>query len=325
MEHKLVCLGEILMDFLPLPTEGEVAGFTLHPGGGPFNVAVGLARLGQPTAFVGKIGTDYFGRRLRRTVRAEGIDDRWLLDVAAPSTLAFVTVEAGEPDFAFYGEGAADSRLTRDELPAELFAQATMLHFGGISLLRGTTPDTALAAAERLQGRALIACTPNIRPQLVRDGHAYTAILSRAVATCDLLTLSSADVAWLAPRVDPLEFAVGQLEVGPILVILTKGADGVTSFRRRRGAIERLDMPAFPVTVADTVGAGDAFSAGLLAALASDAVVSRAALEALPAEQLRAALRQGVATAALACTRPGADPPRSAELAAFLAANSQTK
>ena len=323
MAHKLVCLGEILIDFLPIEQDGDVQGFTMHPGGGPLNVAVGLARRGPPTAFVGKISTDYFGRRLRRAVRAEGIDDRWLFDTAAPSTLAFVAVENGEPAFTFYGDGTADTRLTRNELPSDLFAQATLLHFGGISLLRGSTPDAALAAAERLQGRVLISLDPNIRPHLVRDGMAYTATLSRAVATCDLLKLSAADVAWLAPNVDPLAFAEGQLAVGPALVLLTRGADGVTAFRQRRDVIERIDVPSFPVTVADTVGAGDSFSAGLLAALAAEGVFSRPALEALASEPLRAAIRQGAATAALSCARPGANPPRSAELADFLASHAQ--
>ncbi len=319
MERKLVCLGEILIDFLPLERGGEVVGFTMHPGGGPFNVAVGLARLDQPTAFVSKVGADYFGRRLRQSVRAEGIDDRWLLSSDAASTLAFVAIEDGEPAFTFYGEGTADTRLTRDELPAELFDSTAILHFGGISLLRGSTPDAALAAAERLQGRALISLDPNIRPLLVRDGPAYVALLSRAVATCDLLKLSAADVAWLAPGVAVDDYAAAQLDVGPALVALTRGADGVSGLRYVDGKLERIDVPTIPVSVADTVGAGDSFTAGLLAALADAGVTSRAALEALPAEQLRAALRQGAAVAAVACSRPGANPPTTAELAAFLA------
>lgn len=320
MERKLVCLGEILIDFLPVERDGEVSGFTLHPGGGPFNVAVGLARLGQPTAFVSKVGADYFGRRLRRAVQAEGIDDTWLLDAAAPSTLAFVAVEDGEPVFTFYGDGAADTRLTRADLPDELFAQAALLHFGGISLLRGSTPDAALSAAERLQGRALVSLDPNIRPRLVRDGHAYAAVLARAVAACDLLKLSAADIAWLAPGADVTEYATAQLESGPALVALTRGGDGVSGLRLREGRLERIDVPTFPVAVADTVGAGDSFTAGLLAALADAGVAGRAALEALPADALRAALRQGAAAAAINCSRPGADPPRADELAAFLAA-----
>jgi fructokinase len=319
MERRLVCLGEILFDFLPFAGGGEVAGFTMHAGGGPFNVAVGLARLGQPTAFVSKIGADYFGRRLRAAVRAEGIDDRWLSDAPAPTTLAFVAVEDGEPVFTFYGDGAADTLLTAEDLAPDLFEATAILHFGGISLLRGTTPTAALAAAEGLRGRALVSLDPNVRPLLVRDAAAYRATLVRAVAACDLLKLSAADVAWLAPGADVDAYAAAQLDAGPALVALTRGGAGASALRRHAGSLECINVPSFPITVADTVGAGDSFSAGLLAALATAGAISRAALEALPAAALRDALRQGVAAAAIACSRPGADPPRSDELAAFLA------
>lgn len=320
MRNLLVCLGEILIDFLPLETDGELRGFTLHPGGGPFNVAVGLARLGQPAAFVGKVGADLFGRRLRRAVRAEGIDDTWLTDAPAPTTLAFVAHEDGEPVFTFYGAGAADTLLTPADLPPALFERAASLHFGGISLLRGATPAAALAAAEGLRGRALVSLDINARPRLIDDPAAYRATLTRAIAACDLLKLSAADCAWLAPAADPLEIAAAQLDAGPALVALTLGGSGVTALRRRDSQIETLHVPGFAVAVADTVGAGDSFSAGLLAALAERAALLREALATLPATELTAALRFAAAVAALTCTRPGADPPRRAEVDAFLAA-----
>lgn len=320
MRNLMVCLGEILIDFLPLETDGELRGFTLHPGGGPFNVAVGLARLGQPAAFVGKVGADLFGRRLRRAVRAEGIDDTWLTDAPAPTTLAFVAHEDGEPVFTFYGAGAADTLLAPADLPPALFERAASLHFGGISLLRGATPSAALAAAEGLRGRALVSLDINARPRLIDDPAAYRATLTRAIAACDLLKLSAADCAWLAPAADPLEIAAAQLDAGPALVALTLGGSGVTALRRRDGQIETLHVPGFAVAVADTVGAGDSFSAGLLAALAERAALSREALATLPAAELTAALRFAAAVAALTCTRPGADPPRRAEVDAFLAA-----
>ena len=320
MRNLLVCLGEILIDFLPLETDGELTGFTLHPGGAPFNVAVGLARLGQPAAFVGKLGADMFGRHLRRAARAEGIDDAWLTDASAPTTLAFVAHEDGEPVFTFYGAGAADTLLTPADLPPALFERAASLHFGGISLLRGTTPAAALAAAAGLRGRALVSLDLNVRPRLIDDAAAYRATLTRAIAACDLLKLSVADCAWLAPAADPLHLAAAQLDAGPALVALTRGSAGVTALRRRDGQVETLHVPGFSVAVADSVGAGDSFSAGLLAALAERAALTREAVATMPVEELTAALRFAAAVAALTCTRPGADPPRRAEVAAFLAA-----
>jgi fructokinase len=320
MRNLLVCLGEILIDFLPLETDGELTGFTVHPGGAPFNVAVGLARLGQPAAFVGKLGADMFGRRLRRAARAEGIDDAWLTEVPAPTTLAFVAHEDGEPVFTFYGAGAADTLLTPADLPPALFERAASLHFGGISLSRGVTPTAALAAAAGLRGRALVSLDINVRPRLIDDPVAYRATLTRAIAACDLLKLSAADCAWLAPAEDPLRVAAAQLDAGPALVALTGGSAGVTALRRRDGQVESLHVPSFSVAVADSVGAGDSFSAGLLAALAERAALTREALAMMPVEELTAALRFAAAVAALTCTRPGADPPRRAEVAAFLAA-----
>ncbi len=320
MERYLVCLGEILIDFLPIEGNDTVTGFTLHPGGGPFNVAVGLARLGQPTAFVSKLGDDFFGRRLRDTVRAEGIADAWLPTAAGrASTLAFVAHEHGEPAFTFYGDGTADTLLTPDDLPHDLLAQARLLHFGGISLLRGSTPAAALAAAEALHGRALVSLDPNVRPALITDPAAYRATLTRAFAACDLLKISAADTAWLAPNVDLLAYAAAQLTAGPALVLVTRGGAGITALRQTADGVERIDLPGFSVTVADTVGAGDSFSAGVLAAFATRNVFDRAALLALPSAELRAALRYGAAVAAINCTRPGADPPRAAEVEQFLA------
>lgn len=320
MRNLLVCLGEILIDFLPLETDGELTGFTVHPGGAPFNVAVGLARLGQPAAFVGKLGADMFGRRLRRAARAEGIDDAWLTEAPAPTTLAFVAHEDGEPVFTFYGAGAADTLLTPADLPPALFERAASLHFGGISLSRGATPTAALAAAAGLRGQALVSLDINVRPRLIDDPVAYRATLTRAIAACDLLKLSAADCAWLAPAEDPLRVAAAQLDAGPALVALTRGSAGVTALRRRDGQVESLEVPSFSVAVADSVGAGDSFSAGLLAALAERAALTREALAMMPVEELTAALRFAAAVAALTCTRPGADPPRRAEVAAFLAA-----
>jgi fructokinase len=320
MQRRLTSLGEILFDFLPVETGGEVTGFTMHPGGGPYNVAVGLARLGQPTAFASKVGDDFFGRRLRRAVRAEGIDDRFLATGhGSPTTLAFVATEDGEPVFTFYGDGAADTQLTSADLPAAFYDETALLHFGGISLLRGSTPAAALAAAKGLRGKALISLDPNVRPAVITDAPAYQATLERAIDLCDLLKLSAADIEWLAPGTDILDYAAVLLEAGPAVITVTRGGSGVIALRRGPSGVERIEAPGFRVQVADTVGAGDSFSAGFLAALAERGALSRLALEALPAAEIQAALRFGAAVAAINCTRVGADPPRRDEVDEFLA------
>jgi fructokinase len=314
MSKLLTCMGEILIDFLPITEEGRTAGFRMYPGGAPFNVAVGLARLGQPVAYATKIATDFFGRYLQSYADQEGVDVRFLVPAPAQSTLAFVAMEDGEPAYAFYGEGAADTLLTPDELPAALFNETRLLHFGSISLLRGVTPEAVVAAAERLKGRALLSFDPNLRPGLVRDEGNYRALLDRLFALADIVKLSTADLAWLAPGLAP-ELAAAELRArGPALVVVTQGGTGVLALR---GA-ERWELPAFPITVVDTVGAGDAFSAGLLAGLADRDVLSREALAALPGDALTEVLRFATAVSALTCTRAGANPPNRAEVASFL-------
>lgn len=321
MSRLITSLGEILVDFLPIEEAGKTVGFTMHAGGAPFNVAVGLARLEQPVAFAGKVSTDLFGRYLREHIEKEHIDVRFVVPSDAQTTLAFVAAEQGEPVFVFYGEGAADSLLAVEELPSALFEETAMLHFGGISLLRGATPVAVLEVAERLKGRAgaghvppLLSFDPNIRPGLVRDPASYRALLDHFFSLADVLKLSAADIAWLAPGQPVEQVAADLLERGPAMVTVTQGGKGVLALRGQ----DHFAVPAYSVQVVDTVGAGDAFSAGLLAGLADRGVTSRLALEAMPAQELTATLRYGAAVAALTCTRPGADPPRRDQVAQFL-------
>ncbi len=312
----LTAIGEILIDFLPQITDGRTTGFRMAPGGSPLNVAVGLARLGAPTAFAGKVADDFFARFLRSYVEQEGIDTRFLMGTPGQSTLAFVAMEQGDPAYAFYGDQTADTLLAPGELPPAFYAETRLLHFGSISLLRGSTPAAIVAAAERMRGRALISFDPNVRPGLVRDEPAYRALLDRCIGLTDLLKVSAADLAWLMPGQPPEAAAAALTARGPKLVVVTLGADGGLA---RRGA-EIWRIPPYRVAVVDTVGAGDAFSAGLLAGLAERNVFSTAALASLPADEVTAALRFGGAVAALTCTRAGADPPRRPEVVAFLGA-----
>lgn len=319
IRRLITCMGEILVDFLPIEEGGRTVGFRLHPGGSLLNVAVTATRLGARSALVTKTGTDFFGRLLRAHVEGEGVDTRWLSETAAPSALGFVAFEDGEPDFTFYGDGTADTRLSLDDLSDDLVAETAILHVGSISLLRGSTPATVLAACQRLRGRALLSLDPNVRPGMVTDETAYRATLDALVSLVDVVKVSAADLAWLEPGRDVAEVAVELLDRGPALVAVTRGGAGVLAARRTAGGIVTSAVPGFEVTVADTIGAGDSFDGGLLTRLSELGVTSRPALERLSEGELAEALRFAVAVAALNCTRPGADPPRRAEVDAFLA------
>ncbi len=224
--------------------------------------------------------------------------------------------EDGEPVYSFYGDHTADSLLLVEELPDAFFDETRVLHFGGISLLRGTTPAAVLAAVERLKGKALLSFDPNIRPGLVEDEAGYRMLLQRLFALADIVKISAADIGWLAPGQSPEQFAAELLARGPAMVALTRGGEGALLLRPDG----RWAVPPFRVEVVDTVGAGDSFSAGLLAALAERGVTSRDALLALSAGELEATLEFATAVSALTCSRAGANPPRRAEVQQFLVA-----
>jgi fructokinase len=199
MTTLVTCMGESLIDFVPLPAPGQgesVFGtggsrpedqgvvlskgamstdFRMYAGGSMLNVAVGLARLGQHAAFAGKIAEDFFGHHLLLTLKTERVDTRFLTTVNAQSALAFVAMEEGEPVFSFYGAGTADSLLIPEDIPETLYQETDILHFGSVSLLRGTTPATVLTTVERLRGKALRTFDPNIRADLIHDESKYRA------------------------------------------------------------------------------------------------------------------------------------------------------
>jgi fructokinase len=323
---RITCLGEALIDFLPVEQAARTVDFRMRPGGSLLNVAVGAARLGAPAALAGKLSLDFFGRYLREHLEAEGVALDWLVGVDAPCTLAFVAMERGEPTFAFYGENAADSLVTIEDLPDALFDASAILHVGSISLLRGTTPGAVVAACERQAGNALVSLDPNVRPGLVVEDPAYRALLGRLVALADLVKVSEADLAWLSPDVEPDVAARDLLAAGPELVVVTRGPGGAFAVRRGPGDglpseasnARTVSVPGFAVDVVDTVGAGDAFAAGFLAWLHARGAVSRARLAALTDDGLTEGLNFAAATAALTCTRAGADSPFGESVAAFL-------
>lgn len=313
MNPFFTTLGEILVDFTPIVEAGRTVGFRMHAGGSPCNVAITLARMGARVEFAGKVSTDFFGRYLAASLRREGVGMRYLSRSPAPTTLAFVTLTDGEPEFLFYGEGAADTQLRPEDLPEEI-EHTAILHFGSISLLRPPTSETVLGLVDRLRGRTLLSCDPNIRPNLIQDSHAYRDLLDRVIAAADVVKLSVRDLQWLMPDAPVEAAAASLLARGPELVVVTLGREGCYA----ASSMVRRHAPAPVVHVVDTVGAGDAFTAALLIRLADHGVSSRDALRGLSAAMLDDALRFASTAAALTCTRAGADPPRRAEIEAAL-------
>jgi fructokinase len=335
MSTLVTCMGESLIDFVPLnATEqsvgksdagegklGSAAGtdFRMHSGGSILNVAVGLARLGQHVAFAGKIAEDYFGHHLLLRLKTEGVDTRFVITAKAQTALAFVAMEDGEPVYSFYGDGTADTLLNVDDIPESLYLESSILHVGSISLLRGTTPKTVLETFERLKGHVLLSLDPNIRAGMIHDEPAYRALLQRLIALTDILKLSNVDLAWLLPGVSMEESLLHLCGLGPALVIITQGDKGVLA---RSGSTGTIQTVAFPITMIDTVGAGDTFCAGVLGRLADESILSRERVLALTEQELRAVIIFASAAAALNCTRVGANPPHRFEVEQFLQSGS---
>jgi fructokinase len=306
----ILACGEAIVDLVPSSTGIEVA-YIARPGGSSFNVAIGLGRLGAPVGFLGRISTDRFGRMLRSHLESDGVDCRFVMPGAEPTTLAVVQVEeGGEPEYAFYGEGAADCMFGVDGPPDAFPDEITALHFGSISLVREPGASAFEAVMRSEYGRRVLTLDPNVRPMLVTDRSAYVARLEGWVSLSQVVKVSRADLAWLYPETAQDAAADAWLARGPSLVVVTKGIDGCAGLTQR----DRVEIPGIPVAVADTVGAGDAFMSGLLAWLQSAGLLDRASVRMIQGDALAKALEFANRAAAITCTRVGAQPPSQSEM-----------
>jgi fructokinase len=279
-------------------------------GGSPLNVAIGLARLAQPVAFLGALGTGFLGDRLLRALVDEGVDARCVQRVDAPTTLGLVGLDArGVPSYAFYGEGAADRRLTLAALDT-LPPAARAIHVGSYAMVVEPVASTQRALVEREHGRRLISYDPNVRLNVEPDLARWRDTLAWMLPRTDLLKVSEEDLGLLFPGAEPGALATAWLAQGVSLVVVTRGGDGVLAWTARHA----LQVAAPPVNVVDTVGAGDTFQAALLTALAEGNMFAPRALRDIDAARLQAALGFSTRAAAITCSRRGADLPRRAEL-----------
>lgn len=265
------------------------------------NVAVGLARLGTETAFVGRLSGDAFGTLLRGHLTDSGVDLTYTVEAAEPTALAVVTLDDdGTADYSFHVEGTADRWFTPAELPEADFA---CVHAGSLAL---ALEPGASAVADWLAARGTVSLDPNVRPGLLGDREAYRRRFDRWLEFTDILKLSDEDFAWISPGTDPDRAAREWIDKGVRLVVTTRGPRGAT-LRTSDGA---LSVEPSPAAVADTIGAGDSFSAALLHHLEQSGDLAGPIDLDRAAEAVRFASR----AAALTVSRPGADPPRRGEL-----------
>ena len=305
--------GEALIDMTPVEdAHGDLA-FRPRAGGSPLNVAVGLARLQCPTGFLGSLSTDPFGERLQAHMVDSGVDLRYAERRSALSTLAFVhpgISDADEPQYTFYGESAADAQLSIEDLPDALPDDVAALHTGSIAMVRAPVGEALTELMRREHPHRFISFDPNVRPDLMGDPATYRAKLEGWLAHVDLVKTSRADLGWIAPERSAEEIAARWLELGPQAVVVTLGAEGALGFTPD----DRVQTSGRTVDVVDTVGAGDAFTSGLLSRLAETGELDRAGPKAIRAASLADAMAFAAHVSAITCARPGADPPRRAEV-----------
>ncbi len=305
----LVC-GEALMDVFSQAETSTGTTLDARIGGSPFNVAVALARMAQPVGFFGAVSSGFLGERLMRALACEGVDTHAVVRTPAPTTLSLVGLDAqGVPSYAFYGEGGADRQLEVSDLQ-RIGANVQALHVGSYATVVEPIASTLRALVERERGRALVAYDPNIRlnvePRLARWHEQLAWMLPR----CDLLKISDEDLALLSPGQSPAAFAALALSRGTQAVIVTRGAQGAMAWTANAHAA----VSGVPVSVIDTVGAGDTFQAALLTWLAERNALHPTGLAGLTKDEWQAALVFAARAAAITCSRRGADMPRRDEL-----------
>ena len=305
----LSVVGETVVD---LVRDGD-GRYTAHPGGSPLNVAVGLARLGHHATMLARFSTGSFGRLLREHAAGNGVDVSHAVDSRRAATLVAVTLDdTGSASYDFYTEGTADWHWTYEDLATPPLG-TRVLHTGSVAcyLDPGADHIAALFRACRASGDVLLSFDPNLRPRLLGDRAQVRRRTEEFVTLAHVVKASEEDLRWLHPGESPEAVARRWLGLGPDIVVITLGAAGAIAVIGQG----ELRHPAPRVEVVDTVGAGDAFTAGLLSGLVRRELATPRGVRGLAPAILGDLLDDAITVAAVTCTRPGADPPGRADLA----------
>lgn len=307
----ILSCGEALIDMLPFQTADGLDGFVPHAGGAIFNTAVALGRLGIPAGLFASLSTDNFSEVLIGGLQESHVSTAHILRKDLPSTLAFVHLSDGHATYSFFDENSAGRMLLPADLP-ETLEDIDCLFFGGISLVSEPAADAYAELLIRESDDKLIMLDPNIRPDFIQNESGYRDRLDRVIARSDIVKISDEDLNWLIPSDDALETKARKvLDAGPQMLLLTRGGAGATALARDG---RFLSVPAQPVKVADTVGAGDTFNAGFLAELYQRGLSNKKGIQTISDEDLNACLSFAARVAGVTVTRAGANPPWRSEL-----------
>jgi fructokinase len=317
----VICMGELLAEFVatqPNVSLADAPGFIKAPGGAPANVAVAVQRLGLSAGFAGKVGDDPFGEFLRATLEAEGVDTTCLLvDPQARTTAVFVAVwDDGRKDLCFYRNPGADMMLRPEEITPAMFSGARCFHYGSISFISEPSAQAQRRALDFARAKGMmVSYDPNYRPTLWPSLEYACEVIRDSFRFCHLAKISQEE--W--------EVATGHtgLDEG-IRAVLDRGVELLVVSRGGEGALVtngdyRIELPAYPIGVVETTGAGDGFMAAMITRLLPEREKT-GSLAKVEEAVVRDALRFANAVGALTCTKMGAIPalPTQEEALAFL-------
>jgi fructokinase len=311
-------IGEALIDMVQ-PRPGR--DFEAQPGGGPLNIAVGLRRMGHPTAFVGRVSTGALGDLVREHIESNGLDLSTCVSTGDLTTLAFASLdEERKASYEFYVRGTADWGWTDEELRI-LPDDSRAIHTGSLAAFLQPGADAIARLWERCRshGGSLLSFDPNVRPDLLGPRADAVAAVERFVSASHVVKASDDDARWLYPDRSAEEVLRHWVGLGPELVVMTLGSSGCLALRADGGL---LQADGRTVEVADTIGAGDSFASGLLSGLADIGALAPGAVTRLTETEVTALLDRAVLISAMTCRRAGADPPNRREYEAEATAGS---
>ncbi len=300
----IVLAGDALVDLIVRP-DGDLVPVA---GGGPYNAALAVARLGVPCTWIGGLSRDRFGRMLEAGLVADGVSMDLAQRTDLPTTLALAELdEHGAAAYQFYTEGTSAPAVHPGPLAGGLPPGTRAVLTGTLGFVLEPMATTLEAWVEGLGDDIVVMVDPNCRPSITRDPEAYRARLARVLVRADIIKASAEDLAFLRPGVTADEAVAWIGSLGPRVILVTDGARPVTVLVD--GVAHRV--PAPPVRVVDTVGAGDTFGGAFLACLVHGGVTRATVAD---EEALLGAARFAVRASAMVCERPGANPPTLAEL-----------
>ena len=312
-----VICGEALIDMFVDNTQSNTYQFPLKAcvGGSPFNVAIGLARLGKPVSLLTGLSNDIFGKRLSEVLEVEGVSQQLIVEKQLPTTVAFIEKDdEGVPDYLFLGQGAADRSLTLKDVDLSI-ETPTGIHLGSYTIVTQPIADSLLSLVKKYSGKCLISLDPNIRAVVEPDMKLWQDRVGELVKLADILKVSDEDLELMYPNIDPEEIVKKWLATGLKMAVLTKGGKGSTLYSAQ-GQVH-IDTPK--VTVVDTVGAGDTYQAAILG-LVGDLIdeYDQSWSEQLSLGKLSEVGSYAAAAAAITCSRQGADLPSRDEITIFM-------